>query len=119
MPRNVQEAALIERIKAAVREDLSRSSLMTVELGHNGGPPFDPEPPVYDIPEFCRAHRLSRSTLYDLWQQGLGPRVSESTQASGSAARRLLHGVASARLQRISGSVKRARPRNPCGYRKR
>jgi predicted DNA-binding transcriptional regulator AlpA len=34
------------------------------------------EPPaaVYTIEEFCRAHRLSRSKLYQLWASGTGPR---------------------------------------------
>ena len=72
--QNIREAALIERIKAAVREDLSRSGLLTVGPGHNRGPPFEPEPSVYDIPEFCLTHRLSRSSLYNLWRDGVGPR---------------------------------------------
>ncbi len=30
---------------------------------------------VYTFVEFCHAHRISRSTLYNLFGQGLGPRV--------------------------------------------
>jgi hypothetical protein len=29
--------------------------------------------PVYTIDEFCRAHRLSRRSLYDLWKNRTGP----------------------------------------------
>jgi hypothetical protein len=30
---------------------------------------------VYTVPEFCEAHRIIRSTLYNLWDLGQGPRV--------------------------------------------
>ncbi len=30
---------------------------------------------AYTFVEFCHAHRISRSTLYNLFAQGLGPRV--------------------------------------------
>jgi len=33
-----------------------------------------PAPAVFTIPEFCAAHRLSRSKLYQLWAAGVGPR---------------------------------------------
>ncbi len=29
---------------------------------------------AYTIQEFCEAHRVSRSQLYKLWKQGVGPR---------------------------------------------
>jgi hypothetical protein len=29
---------------------------------------------AYTIPEFCLAHRISRSALYEEWKQGTGPR---------------------------------------------
>jgi hypothetical protein len=29
---------------------------------------------VYTVAEFCAAHKLSRSKLYQLWRSGLGPR---------------------------------------------
>jgi hypothetical protein len=32
------------------------------------------EPATYTIPEFCIAHRISRTALYDLWNAGAGPR---------------------------------------------
>lgn len=28
---------------------------------------------AYSVPEFCRAYRISRSTLYALWRNGRGP----------------------------------------------
>jgi|SRR6516162_6901896 hypothetical protein len=29
---------------------------------------------AYTIKEFCEAHRISRSALYALWREGIGPR---------------------------------------------
>ena len=29
---------------------------------------------AYTIQEFCHAHRLSRSKLYQMWDEGIGPR---------------------------------------------
>ena len=87
MPGNIQKDELLAIIKRALREDAFQPSLTTGGLGHNRGPPF--EPPVYDIPEFCRAHRVSRSTLYAQWQQGLGPKffkVGVSIRISREAA---------------------------------
>lgn len=31
-------------------------------------------PEAYTIAEFCRAHRISRTALYELWALGGGPR---------------------------------------------
>jgi hypothetical protein len=31
-------------------------------------------PVVYTVAEFCAAHKLSRSKLYQLWRSGIGPR---------------------------------------------
>jgi hypothetical protein len=33
---------------------------------------------VYTIQEFCVAHRISRSRLYELWGAGHGPRVMQN-----------------------------------------
>lgn len=30
-------------------------------------------PQAYTVAEFCKAYRLSRSALYDLWDSGEGP----------------------------------------------
>ena len=32
-------------------------------------------PPVYSVPEFCEAHRISRSLFYKLVAEGKGPRI--------------------------------------------
>ena len=29
---------------------------------------------VYTVAEFCSAHKISRSKLYQLWRAGIGPR---------------------------------------------
>ena len=33
------------------------------------------EQACFTILEFCAAHRLSRAKLYQLWNEGVGPRV--------------------------------------------
>lgn len=30
---------------------------------------------AFTIPEFCDAHRISRSKLYQMWAAGTGPRI--------------------------------------------
>jgi hypothetical protein len=36
--------------------------------------PQRPTQAAYTVPEFCLAHRISRTALYKMWQQGFGPR---------------------------------------------
>ncbi len=31
-------------------------------------------PVIFTVAEFCSAHRISRSKLYQLWRSGIGPR---------------------------------------------
>jgi hypothetical protein len=38
------------------------------------GTSLDIERAAYTIAEFCAAHRISRSKLYELWASGNGPR---------------------------------------------
>jgi predicted DNA-binding transcriptional regulator AlpA len=33
-----------------------------------------PAPATFTVPEFCLAHRISRTALYKLWSKGNGPR---------------------------------------------
>jgi hypothetical protein len=40
---------------------------------HTSDPPVA-EPVAFTVPEFCRAHRISVSTYYNLKSQGRGPR---------------------------------------------
>jgi len=35
------------------------------------------DPPIYSIPEFCKAHCIARSFLYLLLRDGRGPRVTK------------------------------------------
>ena len=35
---------------------------------------------AFSIDEFCRAHRVSRATLYNLWKAGRGPRFIKLAQ---------------------------------------
>lgn len=49
---------------------------------------------VYSVDEFCRAHRISRASLYNYWAAGIGPR----TMRVGS--RRLISAEAAAEWRR-------------------
>jgi len=47
------------------------------------------DPPAYSIPQFCDAHHISRAYLYQLWNEGRGPRrtkLGRRTLISGEAA---------------------------------
>ena len=44
---------------------------MSLELAKSESPPALA---AYTMEEFCKAHRLSRSKLYQLWDAGTGPR---------------------------------------------
>jgi predicted DNA-binding transcriptional regulator AlpA len=86
--QNIADAELIERIKKELRDELLQPSATAPGLGHNGGPPLV-DPPVYDILEFCVAHKISRSTLYNLWTDGIGPkfyRIGSSVKITGESA---------------------------------
>jgi hypothetical protein len=46
-----------------------------VSLEHSPARQGGATPAAYTIAEFCAAHRISRSQLYELWHAGKGPRV--------------------------------------------
>ena len=103
-PLNSAQVALAngiaERVVAAIREDQARTPLKLLQAemarsfaealhsdesllrsltqfgaGHNRGPPLDDEESaVFDIPQFCRWAKISRSALYGMWESGTGPR---------------------------------------------
>jgi hypothetical protein len=55
-----------------------------MSLDH-GPTPQTVERAAYTIAEFCTAHRISRSKLYQLWAAGRGPRKKKtSTRRSSS-----------------------------------
>jgi len=45
-----------------------------MSLEHSPARQGGPKPAAYTVTEFCIAHRLSRSKLYQLWAAGIGPR---------------------------------------------
>jgi hypothetical protein len=52
-------------------------------------PTIIPDPPLYTVLLFCRVHFLSRSKLYELWDEGQGPavvRVGRRRYITGKAA---------------------------------
>ena len=47
------------------------------------------DPPTYNVPTFCRAHNISRSYLYELWNRNEGPqmiKLGRRTLITGEAA---------------------------------
>jgi predicted DNA-binding transcriptional regulator AlpA len=75
MPSKVLEAELARVIAEAIRANPPSLPGPVVDRRHNRGPPLDNEPPVYDLAGFCLAYKVSRSKLYGLWRQGLGPKT--------------------------------------------
>lgn len=74
MSTAIREAALVQRIKEALRADESQKSQTNPGgIAHNRGPPIE-DPPVYTVVEFCARHKISRSALYTMWDAGTGPR---------------------------------------------
>jgi hypothetical protein len=45
-----------------------------MSFGELSGASRDTERAAYTVSEFCAAHRISRSKLYELWASGNGPR---------------------------------------------
>jgi AraC-like DNA-binding protein len=69
----ILEAALAREIKKALYSSLGQAAQPTFGDVRNRGPPLASE--VYTISEFCNAFRVSRSHLYELFRDGLGPRI--------------------------------------------
>jgi len=115
LPTNIQETDLLERIKSALREDLSQENLTTSGLGHNRGLPFD-DPAVYTVPLFCLTHQISRSTLYNLWRDGRGPKffkIGSSVRISREAATQWRHDREAATVQQFGEDRAARSPRSP------
>ena len=57
------------------RPDFAKKALNEALRVGAGPPPLEAEPLFYGIAGFCEAHGISRSGLYALWRQGIGPKV--------------------------------------------
>jgi len=99
----IREAALAARILALLHEDQSKASQTMARIGHNRGPPSFDEPVTYNVPEFCNAHKISRSTLYGLWAANLGPKFFKV----GSAVRISRESAAAWRAEREAATDQR------------
>ena len=74
-PERILKREDLERLKRSLVEDLLRLATRPFAgIGHNSGPPLEAEPPVYDIPGFCRAHLISWTGLYEQWRNEVGPK---------------------------------------------
>jgi predicted DNA-binding transcriptional regulator AlpA len=92
-PLNSAKIALADEIATRVVEMLirmvARAAISPPQneravIGANGGPPTiadDDETAVFDIPGFCRWAKISRSTLYQMWEAGTGPRFFKAGTA--------------------------------------
>jgi predicted DNA-binding transcriptional regulator AlpA len=90
-PVRMFQSELMRSIARACAENPSLKTLIDAAVvGHNGGPPLDDETGVLTIPEFCAWAKISKSTLYELWTQGAGPKrfnAGTATRISRAAAR--------------------------------
>lgn len=90
-PVRMFQSELMRSIARACAENPSLKTLIDAAVvGHNGGPPLDDETGVMTIPEFCAWAKISKSTLYELWTQGAGPKrfnAGTATRISRAAAR--------------------------------
>jgi predicted DNA-binding transcriptional regulator AlpA len=85
MPTKILADELARVIASAIHDNLPTPP----EPIANRGAPLDSEPLIYDLADFCVAYRVSRSKLYALWRQGLGPkthRLGRSLRISREAA---------------------------------
>ncbi len=57
-----------------------------------------PAQAAYTIPEFCVAHRISRSALYEMWKRGIGPRRAKT--GTGPSSKVIITGEAAADFRR-------------------
>jgi excisionase family DNA binding protein len=81
----IREAELVDRIKRELREDLSQSGMTIFGIGHNRGPPFEPESPALplsgavklalSVPEAGKLLGLSRNGSYEAAARGELPTV--------------------------------------------
>ncbi len=75
LSQSLREKELTRVIVAALHANTQLSPQAIAGVGHNRGPPLEGEPAMYTIEAFCAAHMISRSGLYALWRQGIGPRT--------------------------------------------
>jgi hypothetical protein len=91
-PLNSAQIALADGIATRVVDTLLRTVAIAAinplkneraVIGNNGGPDLEDhdETAVFDIPGFCKWAKISRSTLYQMWEAGAGPRFFKAGTA--------------------------------------
>jgi hypothetical protein len=80
-PVRILQTQMARRIATALHSDESLRSLAQFGAGHNRGPPLDDEVAVFSVPEFCAWAKISRSTLYQMWEGGVGPKFFKAGTA--------------------------------------
>jgi len=74
LSQSIREQELARVFAAVLHANTQLSSQATAGVGHNRGPP-EAEPALYTIEGFCKSHNVSRSLLYQLLRDGIGPRT--------------------------------------------
>ncbi len=82
-PMRMFKQQLISNIaKGAIADPTVRTLIAQAVAGHNGGPVLaDDEPAVFTVNEFCAWAKISRSTVYQLWETGEGPKFFKAGTA--------------------------------------
>ena len=68
---------------------------------------------AYTVPEFCVAHRIARSALYKLWQEGNGPRRFQIGPGRSSKVLISAEAAADWRREREAATKQRANSQAP------
>lgn len=88
-PLKMFQAELMRSIAKAVVENPPLKVLIDqAQIGHNNGPVLDDaNSGAMTIPEFCSWSKISRSTLYQMWEEGTGPKHFKAGAATRIARR--------------------------------
>jgi len=82
-PLRILQQEIARACAMALQEDGSVRSLAQSGIGHNRGPPLEEQQPaVMSVPEFCSWAKLSKSTLYQMWAGGVGPKFFKAGTAT-------------------------------------
>jgi hypothetical protein len=74
-PERILQQEMARQMVAALHKDGTLNPLTKFGAGRNRGPPLDEDQPAaMTIPEFCAWAKISRSTLYVMWSDGVGPK---------------------------------------------
>ena len=86
-PERILQQEMARQMVAALHKDGTLKPLTKFGAGRNRGPPLDEDQPAaMTIPEFCAWAKISRSTLYAMWSDGVGPKFFKAGTTTRSPA---------------------------------